>query len=100
MFEKKIVTLDHRMDNGMSAVSIQSDGAFLLEQDGKRIRRFHSAASVRDGRKIDTRTASRVDIREEKAATPWGEGKTLTTVYEENGLTLEQRLTLIGGKRN
>ena len=99
MFEKKIVTLDHRMDNGMSAVSIQSDGAFLLEQDGKRIRRFHSGASVRDGRKIDTRTASRVDIREEKAATPWGEGKTLTTVYEENGLTLEQRLTLIGGKK-
>ena len=69
MLEKKIVTLDHRMDNGMSAVSIQSDGAFLLEQDGKRIRRFHSGASVRDGRKIDTRTASRVDIREENYRT-------------------------------
>lgn len=99
MFEKKNVTLDHRMDNGMSTVSIQSDGAFLLEQDEKRIRRFHSGASVQEGRKIDTRTASRVDIREEKASTPWGEGKTLTTVYEENGLTLEQRLTLINGKR-
>lgn len=98
-FEKPVVKLEHRMDNGLTAVFIQSDGAFLLEQGGKRIRRFHSNARVVDGRKIDTRTARRADIREDAAHTPWGDGKTLVSTYEENGLVLQQRLTLLDGKR-
>lgn len=98
-FMKPEIKIEHRMELGSCSIEVQSDGAFAWLLDGLRIRRFHSLASVVDGRRLNTRSARRTGIREIAADTPWGEGRTLCVEYSEEDLILEQRLTLVAGKR-
>lgn len=96
---KHELKIAHRMEMGDGAINVRSDGLFEFNLDGMCIRRFHSLASVADGRRLNTRTALCTGIHEEDVDTPWGIGKRLCVNYEEEGLCLEQRLTLISGKR-
>ena len=98
-FMKPEIKIEPRMELGSCSIEVQSDGAFAWLLDGLRIRRFHSLASVADGRRLNTRSARRTGIREIAADTPWGEGRTLCIEYSEEDLILEQRLTLVAGKR-
>lgn len=98
-FMKPEVKIEYRMKLGCCAIEVQSDGAFAWLLDGMRIRRFHSQASVVDGRRLNTRTAKRADIRELDVNTPWGPGRTLCVEYCDEDLRLEQHLTLLDSCR-
>lgn len=62
--------------------------------DGKTVTKFFSAASVKDGRAVTTRTAKRKKLEEQHT----GDSYVLTAGYEENGLRLVQRFTVEKGQ--
>ncbi|MDD5899087.1 MAG: hypothetical protein PUE14_11450 [Clostridia bacterium] len=78
-----------------AGVEILSNGAFFYLHNGRKIHWAHSSAESADGRRINTRTAQMGETLFGSLSTELGEAETVTTLFFENGLTLEREIQLI-----
>jgi len=75
---------------GKCAIRMLDNGAVCYVLDGNKIRPFHSAAEVVDGRRIDTRSAKCRSTETEDVP----DGLKIVTSFGENGLLLKRELLL------
>ena len=83
-----------RFDGAKTAVEMLSNGSFVYYQNGEKIIGAHSSARVKDGRRVNTRTAKRCGSEIVDACDVFGKGKTVVNTFEEEGLVLTQRITM------
>ena len=84
----------HRADSIKTAVEMLDNGAFIYYQNAEKIIGAHSSARVKDGRRINTRTAERLETIVTETSDVFGSGKTVLNRFEEEGLILTQHITL------
>ena len=79
---------------GRTGVEFLDNGTFFYLKDGERIRHGFSCADTEAGTRIDIRTAALRSRNTENISDCLGEGRQITSVYEDGALTLTQKLTL------
>ena len=83
-----------RFDSAKTAVEMLDNGSFVYYQNGEKIIGAHASARVKDGRRVNTRTAKRTGSSLTESCDCFGKGKTVVNTFEEEGLILTQRITL------
>lgn len=83
-----------REDCGRTSVEFLDNGTFFYLKDGERIRHGFSCADTESGNRISSRTAVLQSRSAEAVSDCLGNGRQIVSVYEENGLTLTQKLVL------
>ncbi|MDO4292449.1 MAG: hypothetical protein Q4C65_04365 [Eubacteriales bacterium] len=83
-----------REDCGRASVEFWENGMFFYLKDGEKIRHGFSCADTESGRHIGTDTAVLVSRDTEAVRDTIGDGVRIRSLYEENGLSLRQEITL------
>ncbi len=83
-----------RADSVKTSLEMLGNGSFVYYQNGEKIIGAHSSARVKDGRRINTRTAERKGTEISDASDCFGTGKTVTNTFEADGLILKQFITM------
>ena len=79
---------------GNVGVELLSNGTFFYLLRGQRIQWAHSDAATVDGRRISTKTGERREVSVQPQTDGLRKGMLVTSIFEENGLQLEQQLLL------
>ena len=87
-----------RAEAGNAACEMLDNGSFVYYRNGEKIIGAHSSARVKDGRRIDTRTAARTGTEVREQADCFGSGKTVVNTFEDEGLILTQYISMYEGE--